>query len=296
MTAKPLPIAFRFAPVASGLEQALLIYWEVATTVDGPVLDQLHPDYANIRFKLAGDWAYGSTPSRMVPVTDFATLTGPTSQGQWAQVEQGHGFNITLLPLAWLRLFDADASRWHNSIRPLSALLGKEATRLSDAMQAADSFEARVATADAFFTAKWHATRPHPREAELAAIGAALLDPDCATVEELGRRADLPYHSLSRLTKRSYGLLPKQLLRRERFLRMLRTMEIRSYREWQDFLDPQYVDQSHMIRDFRYFLGLSPSRYFRLERPMLESSLAAMQALWASGIDPFNSAPTTTEA
>lgn len=290
MPATVPPIQFRFAPVAAGLEQVALIHWEVATTVDGPVIDQLHPDYANIRFKLAGDWAYGSQRSRLVPVTDFATATGPTSQGQWAQVENGHGFNITLLPLAWLRLFNGRAAEWHNRLTPLAELMGEAAGDWANAMAAAPDFEARVACANAALLALWEASEPHPREAALAAIGEALLDPDCATVEELGRRADLPRHSLCRLTRRTYGMLPKQLLRRERFLRMLRTMEVRSVREWQSFLDPQYVDQSHMIRDFKFFLGISPSRYFALERPMLESSLLAMQQLWQEGIDLFHAA------
>ena len=35
-------------------------------------------------------------------------------------------------------------------------------------------------------------------------------------VEELGRRADLPRHSLCRLTRRTYGMLPKQLLKKHR--------------------------------------------------------------------------------
>jgi hypothetical protein len=41
---------------------------------------------------------------------------------------------------------------------------------------------------------------------------------------------------------------PKSLLRRQRFLRMLGTLHVRPYSEWGDFLDPQYVDQSHMVR------------------------------------------------
>ena len=134
------PISFRFAPVAPGLEQVALIHWEVATTVDQPVIDQLHPDYANMRFMLAGDWAYGSTRSRLSPVTDFATVTGPTSQGQWARVQQGHGFNVTLLPLAWLRLFRGGAKPWHNRLGLLSELIGEEEeSALSAAMRVAAS-------------------------------------------------------------------------------------------------------------------------------------------------------------
>jgi AraC-like DNA-binding protein len=290
-TDAPPPIHFEFAPPAPALAPALLIYWEVSTSLDEAVTDQMHPDWANIRFKLSGDWEYGSSRAKLAMVHDFATITGPTSVGQWARVTKGSGFNATLLPLAWLRLPGGDASAFTNRIRPLGALLGDDAAVLANDIAKASSFAERVAVTNRYFGALWAHTPPHPREAEIAAIDASMLDPSCATVEDLMLRTGLPQHSLMRLTKRAYGLSSKLLLRRERFLRMLRTMEIRSFQEWPDFLDPQYVDQSHMIRDFKYFLGLSPSQYFKLSRPMLESSLLAMQKLWAAGLDPLNSAP-----
>ena len=285
------PIHFEFAPPAPALASALLIYWEVSATVTEPVIDQMHPDWANIRFKLSGEWEYGASRAKLAQVQEFATITGPTSVGQWARVQEGSGFCVTLLPTGWLRLTDADASAFTNRIRPLTDLLGDQSVALSRDIAAAETFTQRVEVANAFFARMWAKTPPHPREAAIAAIDAALLDPACATVEDLMQRTGLPQHSLMRLTKRAYGLSSKLLLRRERFLRMLRTMEIRSFQEWPDFLDPQYVDQSHMIRDFKYFLGLSPSQYFKLSRPMLESSLLAMQKLWDAGIDPLHSAP-----
>lgn len=284
-------IDFEFAPVAPALSSAFLIYWEVRSNVDTPIIDLMHPDWANIRFKLSGDWSYGASRSKLKMVEEFATITGPTSFGQWAQVTQGSGFNITLLPTAWLRLFDTSAAPYTNQIRSLSALLGDQAAVIARDIASATSFADRVAIADAFFAPLWEQTAPHPREAEAEAISLALLDPQCGSVDELMRRTGLPQYSLMRLVKRSYGMTPKILMRRERFLRMLRTMEVRSFQEWRDFLDPQYVDQSHMIKDFNYFLGFSPSQYFKLPRPMLESSLLAMQTLWASGMDPLNSAP-----
>ncbi len=284
-------IEFEFSPVAPALSSAFLIYWEVRCTVDTPVIDQMHPDWANIRFMLSGEWSYGASRTKLKKVDEFATITGPTSFGQWAEVTQGSGFNITLLPNAWLRLFDASAAAYANQIRPLAPLLGDQAAVIARDMAVSTTFAERVAIADAFFSPLWEQAAPHPREGEMEAISLALLDPNCGSVEELMRRTGLPQYSLMRLVKRSYGMSPKILMRRERFLRMLRTMEVRSFHEWRDFLDPQYVDQSHMIKDFNYFLGLSPSQYFKLPRPMLESSLLAMQKLWASGMDPLKSAP-----
>ncbi len=284
-------IDFEFAAVSPSLAPALLIYWEVRSTVETPIIDQMHPDWANIRFKLSGDWSYGASPAKMIKVDQFATITGPTNYGQWAEVRQGSGFNVTLLPTAWLRLFDKSASQFTNRILPLSALLGDQADLIANDIAQATTFAERVGVADAFFGRLWQKTRPYARAPQVEAISLGLLDPNCGTVEELMRRTGMAQHSLMRLVKRGYGMSPKILMRRERFLRMLRTMEVRSLHEWRDFLDPQYVDQSHMIKDFNYFLGLSPGQYFKLPRPMLESSLLAMQKLWASGTDHLHSAP-----
>jgi hypothetical protein len=82
------------------------------------------------------------------------------------------------------------------------------------------------------------------------------------------------------LSKRGFGFPPKLLLRRQRFLRMLGTLHARPYDEWPDFIDPQYVDQSHMIRDFGFFLGMPPRRYFAMDRPILRAATMGRAAMF----------------
>jgi AraC-like DNA-binding protein len=286
-----LPIQFQFAPVAPELATGLLIYWEVETKAAEPIEDLMHPDWANIRFQLGGDWSYGLDRSDLAPVTDFATVTGTTDRGYWARSDKGSGFCVMLYPQAWSRILQADASTYANNIHPLSAVLGAQADIYSRAMRETKSFAERVAVSDNFFKKLWDRNGPDPQDSEIMTIFAALNDPDCTAVEHLQERTGMSHNRLNRLTKRTYGMSPKMLLRRERFLRMMRTMEVRSFREWQAFLDPQYVDQSHMIRDFKRFIGLAPSHYFAMKRPMLESSIAALQKLWMTGWDPLQSGP-----
>lgn len=92
-------------------------------------------------------------------------------------------------------------------------------------------------------------------------VGALLADPNMMSVEQLCSATSISNARLIRLCRRAFGASPKQLLRRARFQRMLAALEVRSYGEWRDFIDPQYVDQSHMIRDFQHFVGMPPSRY-----------------------------------
>ena len=74
-------------------------------------------------------------------------------------------------------------------------------------------------------------------------------------------------------------------------LRMLGTLHARPYEQWADFIDPQYVDQSHMIRDFQYFLGMSPSRYFAQDRPILKAATKGRAALMGQPLQGLHAAP-----
>ena len=74
--------------------------------------------------------------------------------------------------------------------------------------------------------------------------------------QELGFSA----HGLRRLFRARAGMTPKTFARLERFRRVVRLMPLRD--SWPDLaLDCGYVDQSHMIRDFKVFSGTSPARF-----------------------------------
>jgi methylphosphotriester-DNA--protein-cysteine methyltransferase len=88
-----------------------------------------------------------------------------------------------------------------------------------------------------------------------------LENPDVVSVSQLCAATGISHARMIRLCRRAFGFPPKFLLRRARFQRMLAAIDTRPYQEWRDFIDPQYVDQSHLIRDFHYFLGMPPSRY-----------------------------------
>lgn len=90
---------------------------------------------------------------------------------------------------------------------------------------------------------------------------AALEDPEITSVAELSAQLRLSLASLRRLCARAFGLTPKGLIRRYRFARMLLALEHRPYREWRQFIDLAYCDQSHFIRDCHCFLGMAPSHY-----------------------------------
>ena len=278
----------RYAFASPPLQDAIVAYLEIEITAGGPVEDLLPPDWASIRLSVRGEWALGEDYFDTKPLGEASALHGMSGRAHWVRGGPGLVFCIGLYPLGWADLADRSADRLANDMVPLEQVLGSDAQLLLAQMRAADDFAARVDVANTFLEALRSRSKGTKRGKELAAIRAALADPDCSTAEALAERAGLSPTRLVRLTKATYGFTPKLLIRRDRFLRMLHKMEARPYAEWPHFIEEQFVDQSHLIREFNFFMGMSPTRYLALDRPILtaaKESLARMMGIRV-GADP----------
>lgn len=272
-----------FAQPAEALRPFIPAYWDVVVEGDGVVEDLLRPEWTNIRLILGGEWAFGPSPSHLAPLAENALVHGVASHAQWVRGSAGAVFCIGIFPMGWHRLLGARASRYANAVRPLADLLGADGERLHSSVRDAGTLEGRVAAADAFFLERLGRTRRSAVSRQIELVSLAIADPDCATVAELAERTGLSQPQLARLTRQHFGFSPKKLMRRERFLRMLHSMQGMSVGEWPHFLDPQYTDQSHMIRDFKHFIGMAPTRYFAMERPLLSAVFKTLMRLMAEG-------------
>ena len=75
--------------------------------------------------------------------------------------------------------------------------------------------------------------------------------------------------TLERAFRREVGIPAKLLARITRFQGVIRAVEETARLDWAGLaVDCGYYDQAHLIRDFKAFSGLSPSRYFATEHPM----------------------------
>jgi AraC-like DNA-binding protein len=272
-------VVVHFAIPAEPLRPFVSTYWEMEVTGEGVVEDMLHPEWANIRITLDVPWEFGPSAKALVPMVE-GIIHGPTSHGTHVRGFASSAFGIGLLPTGWNRFWRAAASDYADQTRPLSDLMGSEAQSLIAGMCALPDFAARASFADATFLAILAKSQRTMFDDQVDALFQVLIDPASATVEQMTATLGLPQSRLARLSKRGFGFPPKLLLRRQRFLRMLGTLHARPYDEWNDFIDPQYVDQSHMIRDFQRFLGVAPSHYFAMKRPILAAAAKARAAMF----------------
>jgi AraC-like DNA-binding protein len=253
----------------------------VGPTPDKPIEDLFYPGWANLRFTLAGaGWTarIGDTLYAPVPA---AAMFGATSRAAVVSVEAGALAGAGLTPLGWARLFGEDASAFADRISSLDRLIGDEAEHLLAELRAADDDAGQAAVLDSWFTRRL-AQRPEPDELVLT-VHRIFMDPELEQVEEAAARLAISPRHMTRIAQRLFGLTPKLLLRRQRFMRTLMELRKPAPRPWVERLDARYYDQSHFVRDCHRFLGMSPSRFFALPRPILEASTSARTRLLGEG-------------
>ena len=86
-------------------------------------------------------------------------------------------------------------------------------------------------------------------------------DLDITRVEHLSDRSNLAIRTIQRSFKDYVGLSPKWLIRKYRLHQALELLERQdvSFLDMVDWLG--YTDQSHLIRDFKEIVGVTPSKY-----------------------------------
>jgi AraC-like DNA-binding protein len=215
---------------------------------------------------------------------------GPTSKAIQFGVTRSRVWGLGLQPAGWSkfiaqpanalsdRTVDGSAHEAFALFRPL----------LAEVLGAGGDGELAASRINDFLMR--HVARPVPYEAQIMACQQALRDPDVANVAELGERLDMNRRSLERLCGRYFGFPPKVLLRRQRFLRSLAQFMLEPVDSWSEALDGQYYDQAQFVRDFRSFMGTTPSDYADRPHPILEKVMA--QRMADQGAAPETDLPT----
>ena len=281
-------VQLRFALPAEPLRRFVTTYYrtEVVCSPRSPAIeDWLHPEWANLRFLGQGQAQAAVGTGALGPGPAFA-VTGPTSRATRFRLASGHSWGIGLLPLGWARLFAAGASDYADrfvdgAADPVFAGL----VPLAEALAASPGDHAAELSLIEAHMARLLAGPAHPAEAAILALHAALVDPETRTVGDITARVGMNVRSLERLSCRAFGFPPKLLLRRQRFLRSLAKFMIDPSRKWLGTLDCTYHDQSHFVRDFRRFMGMSPSEYARTPKPLLAAAARARMAAVGQAVE-----------
>lgn len=256
MTSAPHTIRlFRPAPP---LRAAVSSYYALRVDGDAGAEDLMPPEWPNMRLAISGRWRIAFATHTSEISAGGATVSGTLSR---ATLAGGHGllFGVGLLPEGWLRLTGKPAAIATDTVLPLADLTDAPVGRLMADLIAAADDQARCAVLDAWLPAAMRAAGPEV--AGLRSCYAAMVDPGIARVADWAARLGLSPRQLERQARAWFGLSPKLLLRRQRFLRTLAEIRAQPRGQWGRLLDEAYLDQPQFIHDFQHFMGMSPQQY-----------------------------------
>ena len=275
----PSPLLLRIVQPSVALRPYISSYYLSEIDSTEPINDLSVPEWGSVRLIYNGGFAVdtGDDSGRFI---NQPVIQGPASKAVGFTVQRCCMIGIGLLPAGYAKFWDNDVSRIADKSVPLGSIIGMAAEPLFESVVQAATAKEKFSIVDSFFLGMLRNLSSRDASDEVARVHALLNNPGIGDMEQLAEAMGRHPSALARFCKKRFGFPPKLLLRRQRFLRMLDVFQSRPYAEWPDFLDPQYTDQSHMIRDFRYFMGMSPTQYLALPRMVQKSSaLHRSQAL-----------------
>lgn len=168
-----------------------------------------------------------------------------------------------LTALGYLRLIGVPAAALVDSATDLDALLGAPAiASLVDAVTAEPSHAARARRLECWLWRRLAA--PSPADRRAAALDDWLRAREPVTLYALHDRLGVSGRQAERIARDLLGLGPKSLAMRLRALRA--AQRIAAQGASRPVIDATgYADQSHMIRDFARFIGVTPARLAGIE-------------------------------
>lgn len=152
---------------------------------------------------------------------------------------------------------------FNDQVSDLTEVMGRDIRDLHGRLLEANSTDVRISLLDDFFTGKlMRASRRQDRLDKVARILTSITkDP---TENNIGRIADtfgITTRYLHKLVYQHTGLSPKSFDKIHRFKTSLKLIGENKLPLTSIAYDAGYFDQSHFIRDFKSFTGLTPSAY-----------------------------------
>ncbi|SFO26598.1 hypothetical protein [Sphingomonas sp. OK281] len=272
--AMPAGMRMRYDLPDEALSDYLTGYAIYASDDPTPMLNWYLPAPAMISVLIdAGPLTVSVGNHRFGPL-ERASFYGPTSRAFRTETRGGIAVGIGLSALGWSRLTVRSAGDFHNRVVPLGVALGPDlSARLIEGLDALDDDALIKPLLDTVFARVFDV--PHPREDLIRAFTALTVTDGVIEMKDVADRLDIPTHELRRMATRHFGMPPKLLLRRARFLRsfisLIRTDGMADYSK----IDSSYFDASHFLRDAGTFLGTTPRRFIASDTVFLRASLRA---------------------
>jgi AraC-like DNA-binding protein len=265
-----------FAPSAD-LEPILrqLYVIEARLPTDVSVEDRLFADNGFVRVVLHGNVHV------VRPGDDNMAL-----MGAWALGSNLNGLPLSIKgpfltvgfavrPSAWQILISGDPRALVDDAHPLEAFWGETASAtLTANLMAAKDAQAMVTVMEEAVRERLATKKRVQIDEQIAIFEQVMRVESTARVDDIAARLGLSARQFERRCLAAFGLSPKTILRRSRFLDIAAALKGYGEVNEQDLAMLGYFDQSHRNREFRKFIGMTPGQFQKADLPLLDIGLS----------------------
>jgi AraC-like DNA-binding protein len=180
-----------------------------------------------------------------------------------SRVIEGEGlvFGVKFLPGGFRTFFGKPIAGLTDRSVPIADVFGTADREWEEAILSLNEDAPMIAQAESRLRAQ-NPERHPDAETALQIVNAIADDREITRVDDLVRLAGASKRTLERLFREYVGVGPKWVIQRYRLHEAAELAASSQTRDWADLAARLgYADQAHFIRDFKRFVGQSPSRY-----------------------------------
>ncbi|MFC0590706.1 helix-turn-helix domain-containing protein [Novosphingobium aquiterrae] len=242
------------------------------------LIDQLLSETAFVRLLLRGDWA-AEVVKGIWSNVGKAVFFGPNRRPLKVRVRGGFRVvGIAFCPAGWRGLSNIPADAFADRMVPLADMLGPRAeSLLGEVSRVTDDSaqgDARIIAAIEKVVCDLLDARGWPKADEaMQRFERLARNNSTAMVRDAAVQLGMSERQLERRCRPAFGLSPKAILRRSRFLDMAAAMRGLSSSDEREQAALRYYDQPQLIREFRRFIAMTPGQFQKTPTPLLTAGL-----------------------
>ncbi len=172
-------------------------------------------------------------------------------------------FGVRLFLRGYYQLQLAPCSEINNNILNLNDISGSEEIELSENLLKADSFKKRILLFQNYFKLKCEQALSTKQNNIADAFQFLVKNyKNTGVIQHYAKENKLSPRTITRWFSSDLGISPKKVVRISQFHKALEGLH--SEKESGFYFDCGYYDQSHFIREFKKFTGISPKKYLSI--------------------------------
>lgn len=237
------------------------------------IKDFLLSETAFIRVLIRGEWAGEVSPGTW-KMPARALFFGANAYPFRVRVRGGFSVaGAALRPSGWRSLFRNSHQDYADRLLPLSDVWRQHSGDIEADIANAPDDAGKIGVLERVLRQKLDLIGRRQIDEALARFETIARTDPRRRIEDIAEELGLSMRQFARRCQASFGLTPKSIMRRSRFLDMAAAMRGLSTPSEQDLAALRYYDQSHLGREFKRFTGMTPNAFAHAVTPLQTAGL-----------------------